>query len=433
MNTSTAALAEPVFVPVRAVRPVDADALSVDECLERLAAIEQHKAFLDAEQARILARLAARPEPPAAVPDPGSYRVREFVIDEIAAALTWSAHQAGERVHVATILVDRLPAVLDALTDGCVSWAHARVVALAVRGLAAETVREIQSRVLQHAPRQTAGEFRATVRRAVASLDPRGRTERHDAAAAERRVCCTPDDDSMAWLSAYLPAADAQTVMPAIQAVSDSGTADARTADQRRADALTAIAIGVLGGHGAGGEHLPVWQGRRPAVEIVVALSTLLGIDDQPGELGGYGPVPADLARRIAADPSGTWRRLVTDERGRLVDYGRTRYRPPQDLTDFVIARDRSTRGLGRMRSARNCHLDHIEGWARGGTTGPANIHALDARSHVLKHDGNWRVERCPDGTTRWTTPRGNVHDKPAETYPVDRTRTRLEPDPPPF
>ena len=36
--------------------------------------------------------------------------------------------------------------------------------------------------------------------------------------------------------------------------------------------------------------------------------STLLGLDDDPCELTGYGPIPADLGRRIAAN--GTWRRL---------------------------------------------------------------------------------------------------------------------------
>jgi hypothetical protein len=68
----------------------------------------------------------------------------------------------------------------------------------------------------------------------------------------------------------------------------------------------------------------------RPAIPVCVALSTLLGLDQQPGELAGTGPIPASIARRLAADPTGTWRRLVTDELGKLVDYGRTTYRPPR-------------------------------------------------------------------------------------------------------
>ncbi|NWJ70321.1 hypothetical protein HX744_07205 [Pseudonocardia sp. ICBG1122] len=42
----------------------------------------------------------------------------------------------------------------------------------------------------------------------------------------------------------------------------------------------------------------------------------------------GRGPVPADLARALAA--GGVWQRLVTDPlSGTLLDVGRTRYRPP--------------------------------------------------------------------------------------------------------
>jgi hypothetical protein len=38
-----------------------------------------------------------------------------------------------------------------------------------------------------------------------------------------------------------------------------------------------------------------------------VPITTLIGIDDQPAFLHGYGPITAEVARRIAAN--GTWRR----------------------------------------------------------------------------------------------------------------------------
>jgi hypothetical protein len=100
------------------------------------------------------------------------------------------------------------------------------------------------------------------------------------------------------------------------------------------------------------GAQAPRYHGLRPQINVSVALSTLLGTDEQPGELDGHGPIPADLARRLAADPSGTWRRLVTDELGHLVDYGRTTYEPPTDLAQFVIARDRTCRAPGCERPA---------------------------------------------------------------------------------
>ena len=45
-----------------------------------------------------------------------------------------------------------------------------------------------------------------------------------------------------------------------------------------------------------------------------------MGVDNSPGELVGYGPIPAPVARRIAADPGGTWRRMLTDPAGNLLD-----------------------------------------------------------------------------------------------------------------
>src|SRR6266516_3586989 len=73
---------------------------------------------------------------------------------------------------------------------------------------------------------------------------------------------------------------------------------DTRTADQRRADALVDLAITAL--------HdplLPKAHRMRPAVQVTIALSTLLGLDDQPGELAGHGPIPASVARRTPPTP----------------------------------------------------------------------------------------------------------------------------------
>jgi hypothetical protein len=52
--------------------------------------------------------------------------------------------------------------------------------------------------------------------------------------------------------------------------------------------------------------NLPEQHGARPSVQVTVAASTLLGTDNQPGQLTGYGPITATQARRIAADQSGT-------------------------------------------------------------------------------------------------------------------------------
>ena len=68
---------------------------------------------------------------------------------------------------------------------------------------------------------------------------------------------------------------------------------------------------------------------QRVGVEVRVALSTLLGHDDHPGEIAGLGPIPATHARAVVADQRrAEWRWAITDAGGRLLFDGITRRRP---------------------------------------------------------------------------------------------------------
>ncbi len=160
---------------------------------------------------------------------------------------------------------------------------------------------------------------------------------------------------------------------------------------------------------------------RRPvSVHVTIPFTALAGLSDEPGELDGYGPIPAHTARALAAE--GVWTWLATDPgTGQLLDLGRTRYRPTKALADFVIARDRTCRTPGCHRSAKAADIDHLVPFAAGGTTDPANCHALCETHHLLKHHGGWRVQRDRDGTTRWRSPTGHRYEKPPE---------RLDPGP---
>jgi hypothetical protein len=281
---------------------------------------------------------------------------------------------------------------------------------------------------------------------------PKTAEEAHEEAVTQRRVVRTPDGSGMSWVSMLLAAAAATTLMTAIDSVARRcAPGDERTADQRRADAAVQLAVDALRGTGTGtvagsdttNRDLPREHGMRPSVQVTVALSTLLGLDEQSGELDGSGPIPATVARRIAADPTGTWRRLVTDEQGRLIDYGRRTYRPPKDLADHVIARDRTCRFPHCNRRAARCDIDHRRDWECGGATCAFNLDALCARHHHAKHEARWEPERTSDGDLEWTSPTGHRYLKEAATYPIDSTsdlsRTaksdHADPDPglPPF
>jgi hypothetical protein len=419
---------------------IDPEQLSVDGNLSVNEALERIRAGLDAWQTRSLARLAARPDPvPGAAAGAPGARVQDpvelarmSVTADLAGALRWSHDYAAARMDEATKLVTQLPATVAALAGGRVSLRHAQALAHATIGLPPTVIGKIEKTVLERAPGQTVAQFRRSVRAAVVAADPRDAEQKHQAERELRRVCYQPADHAMAWINAYLPAPDAQAVLTAVQAMADrlkthAGPGDPRSADQYRADALVAICQATLDGHTLDRlpvDRLPQWQGRRPHIQVVVALSTLLGLDQQPGELTGYGPIPAQLARRLAADPTGTWRRLVTDPTGQLLDYGTTRYRPPQHLIDHITTRDRTCRGPGCHRPAHRCDIDHLHPRCRDGHTTPANLTAQCRRHHHLKDDAGWTVHRHPDGTLTWTSPTHRHYTTTPDNYPTDTTLT---------
>ncbi|MGH8834787.1 MAG: DUF222 domain-containing protein [Actinomycetes bacterium] len=195
----------------------------------------------------------------------------------------------------------------------------------------------------------------------------------------------------MGSAQAYLPSDGMASLRAALDAAASAirsdHPGDGRTMDQLRVDALVQMAqdslrTGRLGGDGTG-QRLATAHGQRPLIQVTVPFSTLLGLDDQPGELAGYGPIPASVTRRIAAD--GTWRRLLTDlATGALLDYGKTRYQPPPDLIDHVIARDRRCRFPGCGQPAYRCQIDHTVP-SPDGPTADTNLGPLCLPHHVAK------------------------------------------------
>jgi hypothetical protein len=177
---------------------------------------------------------------------------------------------------------------------------------------------------------------------------------------------------------------------------------DERTTDQRRADAFFDLILNPTG------DVTPHYE-----VRVTVPVSTLLGLDELPAELAGYGPIPADIARDIAADAR--WRRLLTDPvDGTLLDYGRNTYRPPAGLDDHVRARDITCRFPGCRQPAHRCDLDHRIPFPDG-PTADTNLNALCRRHHNLKGAGKWGVEPDEVSGLVWTSPAGFRFDVPAE------------------
>ncbi|MDQ2788915.1 MAG: hypothetical protein M3Y73_04070 [Actinomycetota bacterium] len=72
----------------------------------------------------------------------------------------------------------------------------------------------------------------------------------------------------------------------------------------------------------------------RYGIEVRVRLSTLLGLDEHPAELPGWGPIPAAAARDlVSAQHAAEWRIAIVDAEGYLLHGDLTRRRPgPPDV-----------------------------------------------------------------------------------------------------
>jgi hypothetical protein len=113
-----------------------------------------------------------------------------------------------------------------------------------------------------------------------------------------------------------------------------------------------------------------------------------------------------------------------------LLDYGHDTYRPPKDLTDYVIARDQVCTFVGCERPAHRCDLDHRVPYSKGGTTSSQNLGPLCERHHLCKHDTDWTPDRNDDtGCTTWISPTKHVY----RSRPPDLPRDTTSDDPPPF
>ncbi len=180
----------------------------------------------------------------------------------------------------------------------------------------------------------------------------------------------------------------------------------------------------------------------RPVVRVTIPASALLGLDDAPGDLDGFGPIPAETARQIAQDA--TWQRLLTDPvTGILTDYSTTTYQPGKVLRATVEARDGNCMFLTCDTPAGRCDLDHIVPFDHDHDLDPAtlppgtpgqtraqNLQPLCRKHHLLKTHAGWGAVRDPaTGTTTWTTPTGRTHTRPPTVLDTHIDLDQIDPD----
>jgi hypothetical protein len=207
-----------------------------------------------------------------------------------------STGTARNQLDLAVTLSSRLPGTLAALEAGDIDLRRAKAVAAVTAPLSDEQAAAVETRVLAGGGRGSHETFRRAVRTAVLKVDPDGAEQRRQQQRRLRGVFYRPADDGLAEMTAVLPAEQATAIYQLVTNLARhaAGPDDPRSLDERRADVLVDL---LLGAHR---------ERVGTEIHVVVPVTTLLGMADHPGELAGYGPIPAGLARELADDPTST-------------------------------------------------------------------------------------------------------------------------------
>lgn len=324
---------------------------------------------------------------------------------EIGAALHLTRRAADSELGFALALRQRLPRVWEALASADIDMRRAKVIVHGTGHLPGETARQVVDKVIEPATRMTSGQLYSLVRRACIQADPEEAARRYEEAVADRRVISEPAMGGTANLIGLdLPP---DRVAAAMRHLTEWArrlkTADeSRTIDQLRADIL----LDLLGGKSQSN------HGGRGTVDINVDLQTLAGLAENPGELAGYGPVIADIARQVAEQQQKSeWRWSVTDpDTGLTIHTGVTRRRPTASQRRHVEGRNRTCIFPGCRMPANNCDLDHRIPWAQGGPTTVDHLDPLCRHHHVVRHRSGWKRYPLPGGDHLWISPLGHTY-----------------------
>ena len=363
------------------VRDLDPDA--VLDALEECVRLER---YVLARRVRLLAAFGAY-----RTNEPGRVSSRLPVLssyagDEVAPILDAAPLAAANELSSAVCAASCLPNTLHALESGVLSGRRYREIVTRARGLPAPLARELDAVVAGWNPGVLFQSFRSRLGRWVHAHDVDRIEDHQRIIARDRRVEFTPDDDGAASLWAYGPADQLRALFNRLDTAArdrDRGSDDSRTLAQARFDALTGADIHQTDPDGSPGV---VVDPARCGLRVMVPVFTLLGWND-PGELEGYGPIPASMARRLAGHAP-TWTRMLTDPiTSRLIAADPRKYHPSTAVREHVMARDGTCRYPGCGKPATACEIDHIIPFP-GGSTTVDNLQCLCKHHHQAKTTG---------------------------------------------
>jgi hypothetical protein len=400
------------------------------ERIDQLRALEQLKAAAAAAQARITVDLDASVRATHAAAGMPAERQGRGVAAQVALARQESPYKGGRHLGLAKVLAGEMPHTLAALERGLISEWQATLLARETLFLSREHRQPIDTQLCADPTVLHGwGDRRLTneVQQIAYRLDPAGFTKRRANAESDRRVTSRPAPDTMARVSALLPVAQGVAVYAALCTAADTAIAagDGRSRGQLMADILVQRVTGQATATG-----VPV------EIHLVMSACTLLGDgtdSDRPAHLAGHGPIPADLARRLAASAAETetaWlRRLyATPDTGRLIGMDSTRRAFPAGLARFIEVRDQYCSTPWCDAPIR--HIDHALPHHQDGATSDENGNGVCAQCNYARQAPDWEIrpEPGPRHTLKITAPTGHSYRSTAPPPPGHPRSERRRP-----
>lgn len=313
--------------------------------------------------------------------------------EELAVALRVHVGSAERRIRKARELAAQ-PAVAALAAEGVLPLSSVSNVCEDLAGLserdAADVARQwladVRGRLDVGRAMTGTGAVREATRRILAAESHRDRRKR---ARSQRRVELWPNLDGTTTLGATLREEDALRVHRRLTAMAKA-LDDDRPIDARRADLMVDLLLGRAESRCSGVE-----------VNVTAPLEVLIGLRDGVAEIPGFGPIPGDVARDLAADAR--WRAWVTDAVSGVRSISHRTYRPSAALARLVRARSAECMMPGCSRPSDQCDIDHAVPWPQGPTSA-SNLGPLCRRHHILKTHYEWGLD-LRGGV--WSTPAG--------------------------
>ncbi len=385
--------------------------------VDEIARLERVKSAAAAGQARLTAALAEkRRTAEAAAGVPRAKQCRGLA-SEVGLARRDSPARGGRHLGFATALVFEMPHTLAALECGALSEWRATLIVRESACLTVEDRRTLDAELCADVTGlEGMGDARITAdaKKIAYRLDPQAVVDRAATAESERTVTIRPAPDTMTYVTILLPMAKGVGVYAALKRAADT-TFDDRSRGQVMADTAYERITGQ-----------PADVADPIAVDLVITDETLLGDDDTPAVVSGYGPIPASVARGLVSNAVSDERARCTLRRlyrhptsGQLVAMESRSRLFPKGLAKFIQLRDQTCRTPYCDAPIR--HLDHAQPHRRGGPTSAHNGLGACERCNYAKEATGWEVSAGDENgqhTAEFITPTGHHYHSTAPPTP---------------